>query len=152
MCDTQSLARNSVTLQERMFRLAERDFGLSLAVLSTETGIPKPTLRDWKAGTTMPAWALFALGRAGVPDYLTSLIANPFGKHVGSDSLDDSALHEAVTAASEVVSEYLTATSPESEGKQSITPREKARILEKAERAGGKLRAVGTSPVRAVAA
>ena len=152
MCSTNALARNSIRLQERMFRLAERDFGLSIPVLAHETGIPKATLQSWKNGTTMPAWALFAIGHAGVPDYLTSLVASPFGKVVGTDAHDDDALHEAVTAASEVVTEYLVAQSPESEGGPAITPRERSRIGEKAERAGGKLRAVGAVEVKRAAA
>ncbi len=142
MCKYQPAARNAVTAQERLFRLAERDHGLSLAVLNLETGIPKQTLRDWKAGTTMPAWALFALGAGGVPDYLLSLVANPFGKFVGSDQNGDGAFHEAATEASGFSQEYLTATAPESEGGTAITPREAAKLSERAARAGGKLRAV----------
>lgn len=69
-----------------MFRLAERDFGLSLPILSAESGIPLRTLQSWKAGTTMPAWAMGALGEAGIPDYLLSLILHPFRRVTGNEA------------------------------------------------------------------
>jgi hypothetical protein len=155
MCRYQPNARNSVQLQERMFRLAEARHGLSIPVLATETGIPKETLRGWKAGTTMPAWSLFALARSAdggkplIPEYLLSLVASPYQMHVAADHLEESALHDAVTAASEVTTEFLTATSPDSDGGPAITPREDSRIREKALKAGGKLRAVGGRELRA---
>lgn len=142
MCNMNGLARNSVAAQERMFRLAERDFGLSIKALHFETKIPKTTLQGWKDGTTMPAWALGALGKAGVPDHLLSLCLNGFGKHVGTNDHDDGAFHEAATEANGFAVEYLTATSPESEGGTAITPREAAKLGEKAMKAGAKLRAV----------
>jgi hypothetical protein len=74
MCSPTGLARNSIEAQERMFRLAERDFGLSIRTLHLETRIPVNTLQGWRNGTTMPAWALGALGKAGIPDYLLSLV------------------------------------------------------------------------------
>ena len=143
MCNRSDQAQHSVTAQERMFRLAERDFGLSLPILSAESGIPLRTLQNWKAGAVMPAWALFALGQAGVPDYLTSLLGNPFKKHVGTNGAEeDGALHEAVAEASAVATEFLEATAAHSEGGAALTPREEARIRERALRAGHKLRAV----------
>lgn len=157
MCRYQPNARNSVQLQERMFRLAETRHGLTLAVLATETGIPKRTLADWKNGTTMPAWALFALGRTTdgkplIPEYLLSLIASPYSMHVGSNEIEDAALHEAVSAANDVTGEFLSATSPDSEGGPAITPREHSRISEKAARAGAKLRAIGSQDFEKVQA
>lgn len=142
MCNQQAKARNSVELQERLFRLAERDRGLTLAILSDDTRIPLATLRGWKNGTTMPAWAIGALGEAGVPDYLLSLVLNPFKRHVGTDQDGDGTLHEAAFEANGFSQEYLSATSPDSEGGAAITPREAAKLGERAMRAGSKLRAV----------
>ena len=142
MCCSSLKAQHSVTAQERMFRLAERDHDLSLRTLSLESKIPLRTLQNWKNGAVMPAWALFALGEAGLPDYLTSLVANPFRKHVGTDGIEDSGFHQAATEAAKFSGEYLDCTAPDSEMGPDLSPREKARLAEHASRAGGKLRAV----------
>jgi hypothetical protein len=142
MCFNSKSAQLSVLAQERMFRLAERDHDLSLRTLALESGIPLRTLQNWKAGAVMPAWALFALGKAGVPDHLTSLVGNAFGKHVGTDHIEDGGLHEAATEAIGFGHEYLNAASADSEGGPIITPRERAKLGERAMRAAGKLRAV----------
>lgn len=142
MCNLNALARNSVTAQERMFRLAERDHGLSIAALSLETGIPRNTLAGWKNGATMPAWALGALGRAGVPNHLLSLTLHPFHRHIGTDGSEEGAFHDAAMGAGEYNQEFLSATAPDSEMGPDLSPREKARLGEVAMRAGGRLRAV----------
>lgn len=142
MCNKTDKARLSVSAQERMFRLAERDFGLSLPILSADTAIPLTTLRGWKGGATMPAWAIGALGEAGVPDYLLSLVLRPFDRVVDHERPGDGALHEAATEAIGFGHEFLEATSPNSDGGQAVTPREAARLSERALRTSAKLRAV----------
>lgn len=142
MCFSSHQAQHSVLAQERMFRLAERDHDLPLRTLAAESGIPLRTLQNWKGGAVMPAWALGALGQAGVPDYLTSLVLNPFEKHVGTNGAEEGSFHQAAREASGYQDEYLEATSPDSEAGPDLSPREKARLAEKAARAGGTLRAV----------
>lgn len=142
MCNLQALARNSVTAQERMFRLAERDHDLSIRALRLETGIPKTTLEGWKAGTTMPAWAIGALGKAGVPDYLLSLVLHPYGRHVGTDDDGAGALDELVRETAGFTSDYLEATAPDSPGGPNVIPMERAKLAERALRVESKARAV----------
>ena len=142
MCNLNGLARNSVMAQERMFRLAERDYGLSVKALHLESGIPVNTLSGWKNGTTMPAWALGALGKAGVPDYLLSLVLNPFSRHVGTDDDGDGALDCLGRETAGFTSDYLEAKSPDSEGGDKITPREAARLAERAMKVACRARAV----------
>lgn len=143
MCRYQGKARDSVTAQERMFRLAERDFSLSLAVIHAETKIPLNTLRGWKGGTTMPAWALGALAEAGIPEYLLSLVLTPYQRNVGKNAVDEGGtFHRAASEAQGFTSEYLEATSPDSDGGSELTHREKAKLAECAARASGMLRAV----------
>lgn len=142
MCNRSQAAQISVLAQERMFRLAERDFDLSLPILSADTGIPLNTLRGWKNGATMPAWALGALAVAGVPDYLLSLVLHPFERIVATDKAGDGALHEAAAEAAGFSAEFLSATSPGSEAGPDLSPREKARLAERALRASSRLRAV----------
>jgi hypothetical protein len=142
MCNMNALARNSVGAQERMFRLAERDHGLSIKALCLETGIPKTTLEGWKNGTTMPAWALGALGKAGVPDHLLSLTLNPFARHVGTDTNGDGALDELAREAAGFANDYLEATAPDSPGGSNVIPMEAAKLGERAARMEAKARAV----------
>lgn len=142
MCFNSSQAQHSVLAQERMFRLAERDHDLSLRTLAAESQIPLRTLQNWKAGAVMPAWALFALGQAGIPDYLTSLVSNPFAKHVGTNGAEEGTFHKAAIEASGYNAEFLEATSPDSEAGPDLSPRERAKLSEIAARAGGTLRAV----------
>lgn len=143
MCNKTRKAQNSVTAQERMFRLAERDHDLSLPILAAESGIPLNTLRGWKSGATMPAWALGALAEAGIPDYLLSLVLRPFNRVVDQEQAGEGALHDAATEAIGFGHEFLEATSPTSEAGPHLSPREQARLAERALRAGHKLRAVG---------
>lgn len=142
MCNLLGLARNSVQAQERMFRLAERDHGLSIKALVLETRIPKNTLLGWKGGTTMPAWALGALGRAGVPDHLLSLVLHPYSRHIGTDDAGDGALDELVRETAGFTSDYLEATAPDSPGGPKVIPIEQARLTERALRIEHKARAV----------
>lgn len=144
MCNRTEKARHSVTAQERMFRLAERDYDLSLPILAAESGIPLNTLRGWKGGATMPAWALGALGEAGVPDYLLSLVLRPYDRVVEHEKAGEGALHEAATEAIGFGHEFLECTRPDSENGPDLSPRERARLSERALRAGHKLRAVAS--------
>jgi hypothetical protein len=105
-----------------MFRLAERDHGLSLRALHLETQIPISTLRDWKAGAAMPAWALF---RLPIPIELKSLIGEPYGQHIGYDETPDGDLAQLECDASGVVHEIAKA---KRDGV--ITPRERASIAD----------------------
>jgi len=125
-----------------MFRLAERDHGLSIRALHLETRIPKTTLQGWKDGTTMPAWALGALGRAGVPDHLLSLVLHPFARHIGTDDSGDGALDELVRETAGFTSDYLEATAPDSPGGTNVIPMEHAKLAERALRIESKARAV----------
>ena len=82
MADLDQRARNSVALQREMFRLAEAEHGLSVAVLARTRDLSPSTVKGWRDGAAMPAWAIGALR---LPDDLTSLVLSPYSKHVGSD-------------------------------------------------------------------
>lgn len=89
MADVPLPGRDSIEAQRDMFRLAEKEEGLSLAVIAQRSPLKLGTLKGWRDGAAMPAWALGALGAAGVPDHLLSLLLEPYAKHVGSDETDD---------------------------------------------------------------
>jgi len=104
MADSNNLQRNSIALQQEMFRLAESELGLSIAVLSRTRDIPISTLKGWRAGAAMPAWALGALR---LPDDLTSLVLSPYLKHVGTDEQDDGDLDSLAVEASGFAADYI---------------------------------------------
>lgn len=89
MADIPLPGRDSIDAQREVFRLAEKEEGLTLAAIAARSPLKLGTLKGWRDGAAMPAWALGALGAAGVPDHLLSLLIAPFGKHVGSDESDD---------------------------------------------------------------
>lgn len=140
MANLSNLARNSVALQQEMFRLAEHEHGLSLTVLSRTRGIALSTLKDWASGNTqMPAWAL---GELRIPDDLTSLVLSPYAKHVGTDEEGDPDPDELAEEALGLAREVAIARSPNSPGGSRIVPIERERIRKKARRVTPKARAV----------
>lgn len=130
MADLCQLARNSVTNQFEMFRLAERDHGLSVNLLARKLKLHRNTVQGWKNGAAMPAWALFKLGKdGGIPDELLSLIGEPFERHVGTDETGEDDFDTAADDADELAAEVRRARSPKSPGGIAIVPQEKAKII-----------------------
>lgn len=142
MADLSTIARNSVALQREMFRLAEHEHGLSIAVLARTRGISVSTLKGWREGAAMPAWALGALE---LPDDLASLVLQPFGRAVVTLNSDgdlaadfDNLGLEALGLAGEVAQ----ARSPASPGGVRIVHSEAAAIRDRARPLCSMLRAV----------
>lgn len=142
MADLSQKARNSVALQKEMFRLAERDHGLSIAVLAKTRDLSVSTLKGWREGSAMPAWAL---GELDLPDDLVSLVMQPFKRAVvsltddGDEVADfDNLGLEALGLAGEVAA----ARSPNSPGGIQIVHSEVAMIRDRARPLCAKLRRV----------
>jgi hypothetical protein len=132
MADLSEEARNSVALQQDMFRLAKSEHGLSLAVLARTRKIPLSTITGWANGTAMPAWALGALQ---LPDDLLSLILTPFEKFVGTNETGDEGDIDALgLEALGLAGEIAEARSEHSPGGPRIVPMERARIQGRARR------------------
>lgn len=120
MADLSRAARNSVALQREVFRLAEHEHGLSIAVLARTRDIPPSTIKGWRDGSAMPAWAI---GELRLPDDLTSMLLDPWNKHVGSNEDSDGDIDALEVEASGVVHEIAKAKLD-----KIITPRERAKI------------------------
>lgn len=118
-----------------MLRLAERDHGLTLTLLSAETGINKATLATYKRDVAMPAYVLVLLSEH-IPDYLTSLMYEPVGKSIGSDGTDEDGDVDALAReCSRYTAEYLSADKPR-------TPQQIANLQDHARRIAGVARRV----------
>lgn len=125
-------ARDSVLQQAELFRLAEHRFGLRICDISAATDIPESTLKGWRGGSVIPAWGLFALSDAGVPDELLSLVGKPFGKTILSAGAID--LEEIAEIASELEYQYSAARRPNSEAGINLGHRERLSLGEIADR------------------
>lgn len=135
-------AQNSVAAQQELFRRAKAEFGLTPAAIGKLTPIGKTTIEGWARGAAMPAWALGALGEAGVPDELLSLILAPFARHVGSDETGDGDLDTAADDAIAFGHAVQRARHPKSPGGVAIVPQEVAAIIPIGQRACASIRRV----------
>lgn len=144
MADLSLPARDSVAAQQELFRRAGSEEGLSLAALhARDKHLRMSTLRGWASGeTAMPAWAIGALGEAGIPDHLLSLVTAPWTRSVVTDEETDSDMDDAADAAGEVVTAVRRARHPNSPGGVAIVHTEKAEIVPLVRRARAKLRKV----------
>ena len=97
-----------IAAQERMLRLAERDYALTLKVLEVETGVPSVTLRTYKRDTMMPLATFVRLCRV-IPDELTSLIMDLADKAVCSPDSGDGDIDELAHETSALTFEILDA-------------------------------------------
>lgn len=134
-------ARDSVAAQIELFRRAKAEEGLSQAVLhNRDNHLRKSTLRDWANGAAaMPAWAIGALGEAGVPDHLLTLVTAPWSRSVSTDEETDTDLDDAADAADEFVAEVRRARHPRSPGGTAIVPQERGVIVPIGRKARAKL-------------
>jgi len=138
-------ARDSVEAQRELFRRAKNK-GLSIAVLcKRDTTLSPSTLRGWASGeTAMPAWAIGALGEAGVPDHLLSLVTEPFARCVVTEEGSDGDLDTAALEAGEFAASVQRARHPASPGGTAIVPQEVAIIVPLKQRAAASMRRART--------
>lgn len=139
MADLSPAARDSVAKQHELFQRAASEDGLSINVLyarmPSNYEVSKSTMRGWKNGAAMPAWAIGALGEAGVPDHLLSLVLEPFGRCVITEDDGEGDLDTAADEALDFAHAVQKARSPKSPGGIAIVPQEAAVIQPKRQRA-----------------
>jgi hypothetical protein len=129
-----TLEQKILRAQATMFRLALRDFGLTLKSISIDSGIGYEALRTYVgtkgAQSMMPVSALCRLVGV-VPDELLSHLLDPVGRQIVHDD-DDSELDALGDDADAVAAEIRRARSPNSPGGTEIVDIEEARIRAKA--------------------
>lgn len=132
MSDVPLPGRDSVDAQRELFRLAAKECSLTIAAIAARSPLKTSTLKGWRDGAAMPAWAIGALGEAGVPDHLLSLLLAPFSRHVGTDESVDGDLDALGREAAHFVADELDA---KADGK--VTPIERSKLKERASRIAG---------------
>lgn len=130
--DRDGTKQDVAAAQERMLRLAARDFGITKAVIAAETHIPIETVRSWSRATAPVSISLadFVLVCRVIPDSLTSLCLEPSAKHIGTNGDDEGDLDAVASHAGEFAHEYQKARHPASPGGVAIVPQEAARLHE----------------------
>lgn len=116
------IAAQQRATQERIFRLAQRDHGLTLKAISLDSQIPYPTLQTYARGDAMMSVAALRRLIGVIPDYLLSLLLPP--GHVIVQVPED-VDHDAIA---ERMQEFLRAKQaahhPDSEDGREIGPNE----------------------------
>lgn len=134
MAHSDRIVALTLEAQERVFRLAARDHGLSLQRISLESNIPYNTVRSYAGHNgeqaQMPISALNKLCGV-IPDDLLSHLTGPADRHIVHDD-DDHDLDVLGDGADELAAEVRRARSPSSPGGTEITDMEEARIRRKA--------------------
>lgn len=128
--DRDGTKQDVAAAQERMLRLAERDFGITKAVIAAETRIPIETVRSWYRSNAPVAMSLgdFVLVCRVIPDALTSLVFEASAKHVGTNGPDEGDLDTVAEHAGDFAHEYQKARHPASPGGVEIVPQEAAKL------------------------
>lgn len=117
--------------QRDIFRLTERDHGLSRKAVSGKSAIHYDTLGTyWRGDAVMPIDQVLKLCDV-VPDYLLSRLFDPVARRISVKEGEDCDMDELGREAAGFVAEYVDA---KSDGK--ITPLEHARLRERATRLG----------------
>jgi hypothetical protein len=142
MSNLSAPGQDSTAAQYEMFRRAEQECSLSIAVLAKRNQRLKiSTMKAWKRGAAMPVCALGELKVAGVPDHLLSLVLQPYAVAIVSEPDDgEGDLDTAASDALEFAGEVQKARSPKSLGGVAIVPQEKALIEPKRQRASASMR------------
>jgi hypothetical protein len=124
-----------------MFRLAERDYGLTLRAISSETGIALTTLKGYANGNPFARAKMDVINFVRLcrvlPDDLTSMCLEPANKHVGIDEEGEGDFDVLGREAAGFVAEKLDA---DADGV--ITHIEKKRLKDRARRIAARARAV----------
>lgn len=132
MTNCDRLSSELLKAQQRIFRLANRDHGMSLKNIGSDANIHYDTLRAYASGhTAMPMLAFLKLVDV-LPDYLLSQLIAPVGRTIVPTESDDGDLDALGCEAAAFTAEYVDA---KRDGK--ISPIEHARLKERADRLSG---------------
>ncbi|MCW1431376.1 hypothetical protein [Novosphingobium sp. JCM 18896] len=124
------IIQNVKSSQERVFRLAKRDHGLTLKAISMDSGVDYDSLCNYAKGETQMSLSALVALIGVVPDELLSLLL-PEGRSIvrAPEQLDHDELEKAAR-------DYLAAKGEahhqESEMGRELGPNERERLIKKA--------------------
>jgi hypothetical protein len=118
--------------QRRVFRLAERNHGLTFKAIHLDSGIPYNTIRSYASGEAMmPVSALNKLTDV-IPDELLSQLTEPGKRSLVRNDDGDEPDYDAIgQGALELAGEVAKSRRPDSPGGTNIVPIEKEAINSK---------------------
>lgn len=125
--------------QRRIFRLASRDYDLTLKKISIDSNVPYATIRTYASGDAMMPVAVLIKLCDVVPDHLLSQLFDPVGRHLVVNEESEGDMDELGREAATFTAEYVNA---KSDG--IVTPLERSRLAARAGRladAAGKVSA-----------
>lgn len=123
------LRLNTLETQGDIFRLAERDHGLTRKIISSKSGIKYDALGTYARGEhVMPLDEVLKLFDA-VPDYLLSRLLDPVGRHFAPNCDRDGDLEDLGREAASFTNEFVQAVTD-----GNVTPIERARLRQRAKR------------------
>lgn len=118
--------------QKRIFRLAERDHGLSFKALSLDSGIPYNSIRGYASGETIMAIPALLKLVGVIPDELLSQLLDPVKRCIVRTDEGDEPDYDAIgQGALELAGEVQKSRRPDSPGGTNIVPIEKEAINSK---------------------
>ena len=129
MADVPPNGRDSIDAQRDLFRLAAKECGLTIAAIAARSPLCASTMKGWREGAAMPAWAIGALGEAGVPDHILSLVLEPYGRATITPETNDGDLDALSREGAHFVADHADARA---DGK--VTPIERDGLRERARR------------------
>lgn len=130
MANCDRITQLTLAAQRRIFRLAARDHGLSLKIISADSGVPYTTVRTYagnngaQAVMSIPAFIKMV---GVIPDALLSQLLDPADRHLEAND-DDNELDDLADRADEVAREVRRARHPASPGGTEIIAIEEERI------------------------
>lgn len=121
--------------QRTMFRLAERDHGITHKIVHLETGMSLSAIGEYARGeTAMSGPAIIKLANMeDFPAELLSLLLDGTNRHIADGEDDASCLDTLGDEADDIAREVRRARDPRSPGGTDITDQERVVILRKAE-------------------
>lgn len=110
--------------QKRIFRLAERDQGLSLKAIHLDSGIPYNSIRGYASGETIMAIPAMLKLVGVIPDELLSQLLEPVSKCIADTGTDDGDHDTLASNCIDFASRTARARHPDSPGGVEIVPSE----------------------------
>jgi hypothetical protein len=133
MSSNDSILARTLKTQQRIYRLAKHNHGLTMEIIAEESGIPCSTVKSYFSQAKNIRLAELPISNfvkliGVIPDELLSQLLEPADRHLAHDADEDSDLDDIGDKADEVAREVRRARHPRSPGGTEIIAIEEERI------------------------